>query len=409
MYNKLIMAMIISALTGAVLGYHGVLWYGDDVSQDRENERTPVKKGRNNNSHGASASSNKPEHKLSLNEILKESNVYRARCALNTYCASIRSEQREAELQKILALNETQKNHVLETFFNSWAKQEPRRALAVGAQLSETFDRRMVPYYVFNAWAEKNPEEAAAYFLENADQWDGNGLKTNASSNIMAHLAKISSEKALEWISHFKDTKEQDYLKRDLINQLAQKDPLALLKDCTQLFPGAENKTYVAIAREWSKRDPVAAKQWIETLPEEEKKKSYQAVVRDLSEERPEEAMAWIQKNLDPKELSSFDNYSLMFALHGNAPSQAREWIESFPDSPEKSTIMQNFASWWPDRNYTEQAEYIFTIPDKTIRNTAMSYAFVKWLHDDEVAAKKWMDKAPLDKEAKEDILPKRY
>lgn len=127
-----------------------------------------------------------------------------------------------------------------------------------------------------------------------------------------------------------------------------------------------------------------------------------------MSEERPQEAMAWVQKNLDPKALSSFDNYSLMFALHGNDPSQAREWIQSLPDSPEKSTIMQNFASWWPDRNYTEQAEYIFTIPDKTIRNTAMSHAFVKWLHDDEVSAKKWMDKAPLDKEDKKDILQER-
>lgn len=400
--------MVITALSGAVLGYHGVLWYGDDVSRDRAHEGTPLKMGSKNAPHGTSASSNKPEHKLSLHEVLKESNVYRTKCALNTYCASIRPEQREAELQKILALNETQKNQVLENFFNSWAKQEPRRALAVGAQLSDTLDRRLVPYYVFSVWAKKNPEEAAAYFLENTDQWEENGLKTKASSDIMENLAKISPEKAFEWISHFKDTTEQNYLKRDLINQLAQKDPLALLKDCSQLFPGEENKTYVAIASEWAKLDSEAAKQWIETLPEEEKKKSYQAVVRDLSEERPEEAMAWIQKNLDSIELSSFDNYSLMFALHGNAPSQAREWIQSFPDSPEKSAIMGKFSSCWPDRNYTEQAEYILTIPDKTIRNTTMSYALVKWLHDDEVAAKKWMDKAPLDKEEKKDILQEK-
>lgn len=418
MNKKIIMVTAISVLMGAAFGYHGVLWYGDKVAQDKANEENAVKKGRVNAPLGTSASSNKSEKKGALHEILKERNYYRKRCALNTYYSSIKSEQREAEFQKIMALDEEQRGQVLEVFFYSWAKQEPRRALATGEQLTDPFHRRMVPYYVFRTWAEKNPEEAAAYFLESKDRLgeDGmfmihtsNGVERGASCSIVKHLAKISPEKALEWIAHFENKKEQDTLKKNLIGLLARKDPLALLRDSSQLFPGEENKTFAAIAGQWVKQDPVAAQQWIETLPEEERKKSIESVVISLSSENPQESLALIKKNFDVKALASDCNFFLIPILCNVEYSEARQWMQSFPDSPEKCHIMVNYASLYFDRNYTEETEFIFTIPDKKMRNKAMIGTLNQWMLDDDVAAKKWIETAPLDKEDKALILKKRY
>lgn len=382
MNKKLIMSTAISVLTGAALGYHGVQWYGNNDSPYRDNEGIALKESRENKSSALSVISNNPDKKkkLVLEEILKENRSYRKNCKLYTYYASIRSEQREEEFKKILALDKEQQNQALYSFFSSWAKQEPRRALAKTAELSDPFDRNLAHYYVFSAWAEKNPENAAAYFLENKDRWDENsmfimqmsdGMSIGGSCSIVENLAKISPEKALEWLDHIENKKDQNNLKNNLINILAKKDPLALLKNSAQFFPGEENKTYAAIAGQWAKRDPAAAQQWVETLPEDEKTKSHKAIVIALTEDNPQNALTWAQKNLDIKTLSN-NNRFLISALHDVEHSQAKQWMQSFPDCPEKYRIMQEYASSWYDRNYTEQVEFIFTIPDKKIQNEAM-------------------------------------
>lgn len=418
MNRKLIIATAAATLTGTALGYYGVLSYGDEASPDRKDKGNGSKGWEDVSSH-PSMISNKPSKnkKLLLEEILKERSYYRKDCNLYTYYASIRSDQREEEFQKILALDESQRGKVLKSFFSSWAKQEPRRALETVAKIPDSFVRDELHYYVFSAWAEKNPEAAAAYFLENGDILKEEGIFMiifhdasvvfGASYSIVENLAKFSPEKALEWIDHIENKQKQTELKDKLISVLAKKDPVALLKNSAQLFPGEENKTYAAIAGQWVKRDPVATQQWIETLPEEEKSIIHQAIVKSLSKDKPLDALAWVQKNLDIKELNSDYQYFLNSALDNVEISEAQQWIQSFPDSPEKYRIMENYASSLDDRNYTEQIEFIFTIPDKSSQNEALGRTLNRWMQDDDVAAKKWLDTTPLEKEDKEFILKK--
>lgn len=416
MNRKLIIATAAATLTGTALGYYGVLWYGDEASPDRKDKGNGSKGWEDVSSH-PSMISNKPSKnkKLLLEEILKERSYYRKDCNLYTYYASIRSDQREEEFQKILALDKEQQNSAFYAFFSSWAKEEPRRALETVEKIPDSVDRDITHYYVFSAWAEKDPEGAAAYFLENKDSGDVNsmfmmqssdGVAIGASCSIVENLAKFSPKKALEWLAHIENKQQQTDLKNNLISVLSKKDPVALLKNSAQLFSGEENKTYAAIAGQWAKLDPVATQQWVETLPEEEKRKSHKAIVMALSENKPQDALAWAQKNLDIKTLSN-DNRFLISTLHDVEHSEAKQWMQSFPDSPEKFNIMQEYASSWYDRNYTEQVEFIFTIPDKKIQNEALGRTLDRWMQDDDVAAKKWLDTTPLEKEDKEFILKK--
>lgn len=414
MNRKLIIATAAATLTGTALGYYGVLWYGDEASPDRKDKGNGSKGWEDVSSH-PSMISNKPSKnkKLLLEEILKERSYYRKDCNLYTYYASIRSDQREEEFQKILALDKEQQNSAFYAFFSSWAKEEPRRALETVEKIPDSVDRDISNYYVFSSWAEKNPEAAAAYFLENGDRWNEKSMFTirlldgvffGTSFSIVENLAKFSPEKSLEWIAHIENKQQQTDLKNNLISVLAKKDPVALLKNSAQLFPGEENKTYAAIAGQWVKLDPVATQQWVETLPEEEKSIIHQAIVKSLSKDNPQDARAWAQKNLDIKTLSN-DNFFLKSTLYNVGRSEAKQWMQLFPDSPEKSNIMQEYASFWYNRNYTEQVEFIFTIPDKMAQNKALIRTLNRWMEDDDVAAKKWLDTTPLDKKDKEIIL----
>lgn len=419
MNKKIITATTISVLMGAALGYHGVMWYGDDASQDKKNEGNTVKKGRVNAPHGVSASSNKSEKKLSLHEILKESDYYRKKCELNTYYASIRSEQREAEFQKILELDGEQRSEVLESFFNSWARQEPRSALAAAERIPRYVDRKLTHYYVFDAWAEKNPEDAADYFLVNKERmgeicmfmmYSDDYVRIGATCSIVKHLANISPEKALAWIAHVEDEDTRETLQTFLISRLAKKDPFALLENRAQFFPREELTTCVAITKQWVKQDLAAAQQWIETLPKKEKKRGLDAILETLSEENPQKALDWAQKNLSIPAQPSNAFSAILSALNNVKTSEAKHWIQSFPDSPEKTNIMETYAvGGWPDRNYTERTEFILTIPDKHSRKIALSNALYQWMLDDDVAAKKWFETAPLDKEAREYIANEIY
>lgn len=413
MNKKLIIFRALSTLMGAVLGYCGVLWYGDNISRSIVRGGNEVKEDIFSNSVIISSKLGKKK-KLSLEEILKKNDSYDKRGALQTYYDFIRLEEWEEEWQKILVLDRDQRNQVLSEFFSSWGRQEPRRALLATEALSDSFDRQIAHDHVFRAWAERNPEEAAVYFGENEGLLnapslfmvqDVTGSMSGAGCSIVTELAKIAPEKALTWIGNLEDDKLKNSLKQHLANILAEKDPLALLKNKAQLFQGEEKITYAAIAGQWAKRDPVAAQQWVESLPEEERKKSHQTIVSLLSEINPRESLAWAEKNLDIRTISEDKNNSIMSNLRTLESDEAMSWIQGFPDSSEKYKLMQDYASYGGGRDYIKKVEFVTQIPDKGARNDAMVRVLSKWKKDDDASQKKWLDAASFNKEDKDFIL----
>lgn len=256
MNKKLLFSLVVALLVGLIFGgvTHNLFFLSNDSSeQNGKNKTTSLRRF-------GDAVTVKP-----VSERLSGKTKAGSLSKADSYLLDITKMDTEEILSEINRLIQKIKSErdamdylALDFLYSRLGEKAPRQALAYIKQ------NPGVQHYenqVLKAWVRKNPEAAMAYCLEDKD---AENIPEKAGI-----IAKVSPEKALEWLKQFTDDTKvvaQYGIFSAFFQSYPDKIEELLQKAGTQIELDWRMKRF--IAREWIVADKTAAMKWINALPE---------------------------------------------------------------------------------------------------------------------------------------------
>lgn len=204
------------------------------------------------------------------------------------------------------------------SFLYSYLGQKaPRQSLA---QMEQTPDLKRYQKQLLKAWSEKNPEAAMAYCLEANDNWD---IMEKA-----AIIAKVSPEKALEWIKNRPDDSKpqaRNGVFAAVLESQPDKMEEFIQKAAEHINDDPSMKSY--IAERWILADKSAAMKWINSLPESEQIVVRANALKNLPLEEATQEVAMLQGKA--KEVAMIQIATSLVGRSMGGSLSAVEWLTS--------------------------------------------------------------------------------
>lgn len=285
MNKKLVALFVILLLVGLVLGgvIHNLISRYSDSSESNEKAKSPSLR------RFGDVSAVKRDLESSPGKT-KDSPVNEA----DRYFLSLMKMDAEEILAEIDRLsqktNSARESNPLDqlalSFLYSYLGQKaPRQALA---QMEQSPDLKRYQNQLLKAWSEKNPEAAMVYCLEANDNWD-----IFEKAGI---IAKVSPEKALEWIKNLPDDSKSQArggVFAAVLESQSDKMEEFIQKAKVHISDDPSMKSY--IAERWILADKNAAMKWINSLPENEQIAVRASALKNLSLEEATQEVAMLQ------------------------------------------------------------------------------------------------------------------
>lgn len=317
----------------------------------------------------------------------------------------------------------------LSFLYSRLGQKAPHQALE---QIKQKSEYRFYLDHIIKGWAERNPEAAMNYCLEQKD--------TKGAYGPAELIARISPEKALEWVKELPSSKKNEAV-YGLLSGVFQSHPekIGEIMEKAGTLVSFDAILTNFVAEQWVSVDKEAAMKWISSLPEQQQigvraralselpleeatlamasldGKAKEAVIiqigNALCDDSPREALEWLMEHSD-SDIKSWQNiidsaYSLN--THFKNPD-LQEYLTHLPAGEKKDILMEKMVdilkyaqSDLSEKDMNDALSFASQISNEEKRETAIDDSLFFWVHDSPADARQWIEKSDLSPEKKKD------
>lgn len=436
-----VVALVVGAAGGYISGKSPAS--GNDSSIENPAQRTRA----STRSAGSSAGENarKSHSGGSVGEIARmPGNSNRTQALLDFY-AGLTPEQLAEEAAKLESLPMNERMLASFLLFGRWAEVDPTAAMAFSSTMGMAGG--FVRPTILQSWASVDPVNAAKYFAANPREFammdmmgGGRGPMggQGASSIIASEWARQDPAAALAWADSL--TTGKAAAMSAVVGEVAKTDPRKAAEMLGKMDPADRAGAYASVAAQYGALDFGEAQTWIRTLPADEqaaalasaigglsnndpaaaakqvasmeagdaKDRLISDVVEDLARKDPQAAADFL-KEQDSEQAQRDAMRQLMPAMIGKNPIAALAFVNSYQPGPVRDSAVQSYV--WSNNTGApaELIEVATTITDEADRNRTVGVAAMRWMREDPVAAKAYVEASTaLSDEAKKNIVEGR-
>lgn len=361
--------------------------------------------------------------------------------ALMDFYAKLTPDQLAEEASKLenLPMNERMMGSFL--LFGRWAEVDPTAAMAFSNTMGMAGG--FVRPTILQSWASVDPANAAKYYQSNPREFammdmmgGGRGPMggQGASSIIATEWARQDPAAALAWASSLQTGKGQAMTA--VVSEVAKSDPRKASQMISSMEGDDKAGAYRAVAEQYGALNFSEAQSWISSLPAADQAQALASAIGGLSNTDPEKA-ALQAKSLedgdiknrlvsdiagdlvkqDPRAAAEFlkgqseeaqreSMRELMPAWTGQDPAAALAYVNSYEPGRVRDSAAQAYV--WSNSTTSPQEliRVAESITDDGDRNRTVGIAAMRWMREDETAAKSYIEaSANISDDAKERIM----
>jgi hypothetical protein len=361
------------------------------------------------------------------------------------FYGSLSPERLEEEAGKLddLPANE----RILASFllFGRWGESDPMAAMNFARTMG--FTGMFVRPTVLQSWASVDPVNAARYYQDNPREFammgamgGGRGPMSGltGASVIAGEWAKQDPTAALAWASSL--PREKSAAIQAVISQMANTDPKGAAEMLGKMSGEDLSDSYESVASRYGAKDFAEASAWVRTLPVDEQSAAMASAISGLSKQDPmaaavelskmeegddkDRAVSGVVENLarvDPVAASEFlkkqtsetalreSMRQLMPTWVSKDPAAALQFANSYQAGPIRDSAIQSYVWSHNEGSPSDLISVAESINDEGDRYRTVGMAAMRWMREDEEAAKAYIQQSEsLSEEAKTRILEGR-
>jgi hypothetical protein len=338
------------------------------------------------------------------------------------FYSGLTPEQLAEEAKKLEGMPMSERIMASFLLFGRWAEVDPTAAMAHANTMG--FAAGFVRPTILQSWASVDPENAAKYYNENPREFammggpgPGGG---NGASMIAAEWAKQDPQAALAWASSLPGA-DKNRAMTSVIREVAMNDPKKAAEMAGSMDPAERGDAYSSIARSYGAKNFGEAEIWVRSLPADEQGRAMASALEGLSQTSPDLAWTKAQAMTDGDDKNRALRNVLENLSKQNSTAALKQLATLTPEQQERSIgpVIQNLAatdnaaafshvqglSQGPvrDRGIQELIQFdrksepsvlitlAETITDEGSRNRAVGMAAMRWMREDETAAKNYI------------------
>jgi len=379
----------------------------------------------------SSAENAKKSRMKSTDEITRmPGNSSRIQALLDFY-GGLSAEQLAAEAATLEQLPLSERMVASFLLFGRWAELDPTAAMAFSGTMG--MSGGFVRPTILQSWASVDPANAAKYYAANPREFammdmmgGGRGPMggQGASSIIATEWARQDPAAALQWASSL--TSGKGDAMNAVVGEVAKKDPRKAAEMIGKMDAADRAGAYRTVAEQYGALDFGEAQTWIRSLPADAQESAMESAVEGLSNKNPVEAAKHLglmkegnskddlvrivigdlartdtQAAVDLLKEQTSENAQresmrpLMPALVAKNPIAALALVNSYQPGPVRDSAATAYV-WSNSKG--EPAEVIqvaASITNEEERNRTMGVAAMRWMREDSVAAKAYVEGSP--------------
>ena len=276
-------------------------------------------------------------------------------------------------------------------------QRDPRRALALAAELAVTREQKAVYHILFDDFA-KRDLPSAVDLLKLAPEGEA---RENALRTVADHWSAKDFSGALDWAKNISDASERSAATESVLMSLAVTDPKRALDLAAQnLDSAARDRVSEKSLRRLVDTDPSAAAKIIAALPEgEPQRNAAMLTARARAVQNPAAAIAWLQ-NLPAATQPVVLNNVLDVWLKSDANAAAK-FVAQMPAGSVQDAAISRFAENWAVKDSAAAMAWAQTLPGGSAQNAAVISAASGWARTDAAAATQWAQTLPVENPAR--------
>lgn len=442
-------ALVVGAAGGYISGKNndsaGKPSQSEEVSQRTRSSGRPESSG--------SESTKKASRNTSTEEISRlPGNSNRIQALLEFY-AGLTPEQLAEEAGKLENLPMNERLMASFLLFGRWAEVDPTAAMAFSSTMGMAGG--FVRPTILQSWASVDPATAAKYYQKNPREFammdmmggmggGGRGGRggpmggQGPSSIIASEWARQDPAAALAWASSLESGKGQALT--SVVTEVAKTDPRKAAEMLGSMEMDDKDRAYRSVAEQYGALDFSAAQSWISSLPADKQAEALASAIGGLSNADPEKAAVQV-KSMEAGEAKDRLVADVAGDLARKDPQAAADFVKSQESEDAQRNAMRELMPTWtgqnavaalafvnsyeagPVRDSATQA-YVWsnttsapselvkvaeTITDDGDRDRTVGMAYMRWMREDEDAAKAAIESSTtLSDEAKQRITEGR-
>lgn len=318
--------------------------------------------------------------------------------------------------------------------FGRWAEVDPTGAMAHANTMG--FAAGFIRPTILQSWASVDPENAAKYYAENPREFammGGGPGGQNGAAAIAAEWAKQDPEAALTWANSLSGG-DKNRAMTSVIREVAMTDPKKAAELAGAMDPSERGGAYEAIARSYGAKNFEEAEIWVKSLPMDQQGAAMASVIAGYSQNNPDLALTQALGMADGDDKNralrtTFEN------LSKSNPTKALGELGKLDEDVQRRTIepvISNYVVSDPvgAQNYVQGLQsgpvrdnavsalvrgstadpatlmpLAASIQNEGDRNRTMGMAYMRWVREDETAAKSYVESSNLSDNMKERLL----
>ncbi len=346
--------------------------------------------------------------------------------ALMDFYAGLSPDQLAEEAGKLEALPMNERIMASFLLFGRWAEVDPTAAMSFSSTMG--FAGAFVRPTILQSWASTDPANAAKYYAENPREFAMMGMGgrggmggQGGASIIASEWARQDPEGAMAWAASL--TTEKGAAMNSVIGEIAKSDPAKAITMLPQLDEAERAKAYSSIASQYGASDFSAAQTWIRSLPADQQADALASAIGGLSNNDPRKAASELGNMADSdaknrlipevigdlaredaqaagellKKQSNEDAQSagmrpLMSTWTAANPAAALEFANSFEPGKVRDSSLQTWVFANTQGNPAEVVQVAETITDERDRSRTVGITAMRWMREDETAAKAYIE-----------------
>jgi hypothetical protein len=439
---------VATLLVGAVGGYISGKNNTSGTSEESTAENAAIKTRSSNRAEmrGSESSTRRSTRSTGVEQIGRlTGNTNRAQALIDLY-GGLTPEQLEEEAGKLDDLPMSERIMASFLLFGRWAEVDPTSAMAFSSTMG--FTGGFVRPTILQSWASVDPANAAKYFEENPRQFAMMGMMgggrgpmggQTGASIIASEWAKQDPAGALAWANTLTTDKSQAL--GAVAGEVAKDDPKKAAEMLASIGTGSDlGSAYRSVAERYGATNFSEARAWINTLPADEQSRALASAIGGLSDKDPAAAAAEAARleEGDTKDrviptiigdLARTNPKAAADLLVKQASEEAKRegvgelmpsWVNqdpaaalNFATSLEPGEVQDSAIQSWVFHNNTappaDTIKVAEKISDENDRNRTISFTAMRWMREDEAAARAYVESSTvLPEDTKTNILEGR-
>jgi hypothetical protein len=228
-----------------------------------------------------------------------------------------------------------------------WGRNDPAGALAWANQTLQNEPRRVRSsnlIAIYRGYAQTNPQAAFQQAMRSESEFRNRIL----DEIIETQIEDGGLQSARIIVDTLSDPELQNSLRRELVGEWAEYDPVAAANYVESLGEDASTHIKSALLSEWAESDPASAAAWLSSLPEDDPAvaRASAAIIQEWTRYDLSASAEWLN-TLPPSPELDRAVISYTFRAAEEDPKTAMTWAESIEDERRRMWMMERVAATW--------------------------------------------------------------